>query len=297
MSLDYLFTKLSYWNDTTCIRSHNLDLIEQALSRIFEQEGLRRIPQPPLPQNPLPVLKKLYSQPWEIEQYLRVIGLFVGNLGWTIVKTSSSRLLCKRPRGAIRPRLAELAMQTGCDAFHYSVQDRTWGALLETDACGQTFASGYLDCYDIKEMKFYDEAITELAGGLHFFLLNVPEELQAASRVPTKFKDKEVQKRKQELEELYQQGEEHIAIAWAEWKQLCQSGFERTDEALGRLLTNSSHYWHLHNLLYEAYSEPQQLAAEGARLLYFQSARIPNLQEIWEAISNSPQKDEDDIPW
>lgn len=68
-------------------------------------------------------------------------------------------------------------------------------------------------------------------------------------------------------------------------------GFERLDEDLGRVLSGSSQYWHLNNLLYEAYAEPQQLEVDGARLLYFQSARKPDVQEIWEAMSNEADTD------
>lgn len=210
MTLSYWFTKLSYWNYTTCVRFNNLDLIEQALTRIFEQEGCRRIPKPPLPQNPLPSMKELHSRPWEITPYLWVLGLFVGNLGWTIIKTSPQKLLCQRARGAIRPRLSKLAMQTGCDAFHHYVHDRYWGVMLEADASGRTFASGYLDGYDIEEqMRFCDEPITKDAP--HFSLLNVPEEFQAAGRVRVCVSKEEKQRREEELEALFDQGEEQAA--------------------------------------------------------------------------------------
>src|SRR5689334_10540435 len=100
---------LSYWNYTTCIRSDNLDLIDQALTNIFEQEDYCRITKPPLPQNPQSVMRTLLSSPWNIERYLSIIGLFVGNFRWTIVKTQPSKLLCHRARSAIHPRLSSLA--------------------------------------------------------------------------------------------------------------------------------------------------------------------------------------------
>jgi hypothetical protein len=49
--LSYEFSKFRSWNYTTCIHSDNITLVEQALTRIFEQEGYIRIDQPPLPQN------------------------------------------------------------------------------------------------------------------------------------------------------------------------------------------------------------------------------------------------------
>jgi len=298
MTLDYWFTKLSYRNDTTCIRSDNLDLIEQALIHIFEQKGCRCILQPPLPQNSTPVMRELRSRPWKIRPYLWVIGLFVGRLGWTIVKTSPVELLCRRARGANRPRLSELAIQSGCDAFHYRVHDRFWGALLEADASGRTFASGYLDS-SIENMKFYDEPITEQTGGLRFFLLDVPEELRTVGRAGrVSINDEERQIRQEELEALFQQGgEEQVAYAWSEWKELNKSGFEGADEALGQLLGASSYYWHLDNLLYKVYAQPQQFAADRVRLLYFRPVGEPDVEEIWKTLSSSAQEDEDNIPW
>lgn len=162
-NLWYWFTKLSYSNDTTCLRSNNLDLIEQALTRILEQEGHRRISKLPLPSKSLSILQELRSRPQLIEPHLWAIGLIRGNFGWTIVKTSPPELLYRRARNTTRPRLSELAMQTGCEAFHHSVQDRYWGAMLEANVSGQTFASGHLDYDDTENMRFYDEPITEYA--------------------------------------------------------------------------------------------------------------------------------------
>ncbi|ELS03331.1 hypothetical protein Xen7305DRAFT_00030530 [Xenococcus sp. PCC 7305] len=63
--------------------------------------------------------------------YLWVIGLTVGNLGWSIIKTSVPELLCRRARSANRPRLSELAIQTSCDVFHSSIHNRYHGVILE----------------------------------------------------------------------------------------------------------------------------------------------------------------------
>ncbi|MEH1874716.1 hypothetical protein [Nostoc sp.] len=286
---------LRYSNCNTCVWSDNLDLIEQTLTRIFEQEGCRRIPKPPLPQNSLPVMKTLFSLPWKITPYLWVIGLFVGNQGWTIVQTEPSELLCRRARDTIRPRLSSLAMQTGCDAFHYMVYDRTWGALLESDASGRTFASGDVDCYDIEKMKFYDELVTERTGGLDFFLLNVPEELQAVARIRINYEERK--RRQEELIPLMRQSGEAGEKAESEWEKLCKSSFEIQDEALGLALLGRLHYrdyWHLYSLPYKAYAVPQQLEADGARLLYFQpsgSDREFNAEKMWSAISDKTDTD------
>ncbi|MDF5722760.1 MAG: hypothetical protein PUP91_20240 [Rhizonema sp. PD37] len=289
------FMTVSYCNNTTCIRSDNLDLIEQALTCIFEQEGYRRISQPPLPQNSLPVMKTLLSCPWKITPYLWVMGLFVGNQGWTIVKTSPSKLLCKRAGGAIRPRLSSLAMQTGCETFHYMVNDRHWGVLQEVDASGRTQASGYLDCDDIEDMRFCDEPVKQ-TGGLNFFLLNVSSELQAVARIRIN-NYQERKRRKSELIPLMRKSGETAEEAESEYEQLCKSNFEIQDEALGQTLIDSLRYWDYwrnNNPLYLAYTVPQQLEADGARLLYFQhdrSVRELNVEKMWLEISDHTNTD------
>lgn len=310
------------------MRSDNLDLIEQALTRIFEQEGCRRIPKPSLPSNPVPVLEKLRFRPHTITPYLWVFELLVSQIGWTIIKTRPVELLCQRATGATRPRLSELAMQTGCDAFHYMVYDRYCGALLEADASGQTFASGYLDC-DEKDMRFYDEPITKLSGGLYFYLLNVPLELQAVSRIPEDYEQRERklielealsdqgcmqaleaeseleelkksvfseqrERRLKELEALSQQGWKQAQDVEPELEELRKSVFELHDEALGQTLIApgwARNYWNLYSMLQVDYDNPQQLEADGARVLYFQPANSSGVgvAEIWEEMSRNAE--------
>lgn len=97
-----------------CIRSNNLDLIDLALTRIFEQEGCRRIPKPP---QTMPS-EGLRHNPWLLLCDLWIVGLFIGTSEWTFVKTQPNELLCRRAIGANRPRLSELAIQIGHNAFH-----------------------------------------------------------------------------------------------------------------------------------------------------------------------------------
>lgn len=126
-------------------------------------------------------------------------------------------------------------MQAGCDAFHYGVY-HYWGVLLEANASGQTLASGYLDCYDIKELKFYDEPVTELSGRLQFLLLDVPEELLLATRITNiRYEEKEIQERKEDLTILIDQGGKQADFAMARSRELSMSYFERVDEALSTL--------------------------------------------------------------
>lgn len=299
---------IGYCNHTTCLRSGNLDLIERAISSILEQEGYHFIPQPALPKNDLPVMQVLRSLHGKVTPYLGMVGLFPGNLGWTFVKTQPAELLCQRARGAVKPRLAELAIQSRCDGFHYRIYDDDCGALLETDASGQIFVSGYCDGYDFKDMKLYDEQITKLSAGLHFFLLDVPEEIRTISR---DFRNPEtIQIRKEELSILMLQERPDRAEALveylAEWEELDKNCFQIDDETLGRMLVGPDRYrdyWYQHNLYYKAYTKQQQLEADRVRFLYFQSAKAAKkvaVKGIWETICeevHTSPLSPDDIPF
>ncbi|MBD2168191.1 hypothetical protein H6G04_27795 [Calothrix membranacea FACHB-236] len=149
-------------NYTTCIQSNNLDSIELAITRIFELEGCRRISQPPQPLSN----EELRQTPWLLLPDLWIVGLFVSTPGWTIVKTEPNELLCRRARGAARPRLSELAMQIGCNAFHFGAYGHD-GILLEVDAMGHTFISGAVNRIEKQKNQFYDEQINR-SGYLEF---------------------------------------------------------------------------------------------------------------------------------
>lgn len=281
------FDNLGCRNITTCINSDNLDLIEQIINNILKHEGYHRISKPPLPENSKPLLQKLLSCPWKMRD-LWVIGLSVGNLGWTVIKTSIPELFCLRAKGSIRPRLAELARQIGCNAFFYEVHDRYLGGLLEANASGQVFVSGYLDSYGIEDMRLHNEPIIEIAGGLNFYLLDVSEEFKTLNQLKTNLSEEEKQKREEELEALVEKHPEQIEKALFQWKKIMMSGFQQDDENLEQLLCKSDSFWHEDNLLYKAFAEPQKLQEDGVRLLFFQVGGFshqPDTEEIWEQIT------------
>ncbi|MDF5726041.1 MAG: hypothetical protein PUP91_37470 [Rhizonema sp. PD37] len=254
-------------NYTTCIQSNNLDSIELALTRIFDLEGCRRISQPPQPLSN----EELHHTPWLLLRDLWIVGLFVGAPGWTIVKTEPNELLCRRARGASCPRLSELAMQIGCNAFHLGAYDH-FGILLEADALGHTLISGAVDRIAEEENQFYDEQIN-IRGYSQFFLLNVSEEIRAVVKAPSPEQQQEKERRLKELDML-RESEEQLFDVQSEIGELLKGYFRQIDEALEPLLGGSHSYWHLwkNNLFTSAYTQQQQLAADGARLLYFQPA-------------------------
>jgi hypothetical protein len=152
-----------YFNYTSCIKAKNLDAIAAAITNLIIQE-----------QNFEPILRlpKLTFDPKQLAKIkmkdrpkLCVVGLFCGEEDWTIIKTYPKELLCKRNTNSDCPRLSELAMNLGCDSFHYRAVRDLDGILMAADSSGRIFVSGSNDhegVYDIDEQdKFYQEQINE----------------------------------------------------------------------------------------------------------------------------------------
>ncbi|MEH1796292.1 MULTISPECIES: hypothetical protein [unclassified Nostoc] len=194
-----------YSNYSYCIRSDNLDLIEQAVTHIFEQEDCRRIPLPPLSLDGIELsieeietdVKKLRRYNSKLSSELWAFGVFVGALEWTIVKTFPDELLCRRAKDAERPRLSELAIQLRTDAFYIGYGEEG-SIFMETDAKGGIFISGSVNEEHSEEGKFFEEQINlvdriqslEQKAPQRFFLLNVPEQMQTAEQELKEEEDK-----------------------------------------------------------------------------------------------------------
>ncbi|MEH2136222.1 hypothetical protein [Nostoc sp.] len=194
-----------YSNYTYCIRSDNLDLIEQALTHILEQEDSHRIPLPPLSLDGIELsieeietdVKKLRRYNSKLSNELWAFGVFVGALEWTIIKTFPDELLCHRAKDAERPRLSELAIHLGTDAFYIGYGEEG-SIFMETDAKGGIFISGSVNEEHSEEGKFFEEQINlvdriqslEQKAPQRFFLLNVPEQIQTAEQELKEEEDK-----------------------------------------------------------------------------------------------------------
>ena len=299
-SIANFLNQLGCWNTITCVNSHNLDLIEHNLVSMFKKEGCRQISKPPLPKNPKPLLRELCSS-YRINN-LFVIGLSLGNFGWTIIKSSSDNLFCNRAKNSFRPRISELAILIDCDAFTYQFYDFFLGALLEADASGKTFVSGYLDnTNSITENDiFCSEQVNYMATGLNFILLNKSNELKLSCQ-KNEISKEGIQNRIDELDILVEQHPEKINYALSEYKKIHKSRFVRDNEHLGEILCKSDSFWHEDQLLYQAFANPQKLEANGVRLLFFQSKRFdlnPKTEEIWSPIiSQKNYGVEQDLLW
>lgn len=89
-NLWYLFEKIGYFNDVTCINSNNLNLVKNEITEIFRKEGYLPISKPDLPQNSKPLLKEFLARPWLISS-LRIVGLLKGDIDWITIKASVSK--------------------------------------------------------------------------------------------------------------------------------------------------------------------------------------------------------------
>ncbi|MEH2291636.1 hypothetical protein [Nostoc sp.] len=313
-------------NFTSYIRCNNLDLIEQGFSRILEQEGSRRIPLPPLSIDGIDLsveeiendVEKRRCYNSNLANELWMFGLFVGELGWTIVKSFPPDVLCHRAKDVDRPRLSELAMHINSDTFYIGCNGGS--VLMEADAKGKVFISGSVDRDDSEQDKFFEEQINLVdsiqsleqmklmysKAPQRFFLLNVPEQMQRAEQElkeeqnrrfeewqeqflddyakryfplmpPNELEQWKIRFRQNKQQLFQEKGGKKLFRAWSSeyrWQDFSDmpSGslitFER---AIGRFLGATPSYWHLGRdpLVYRAYTQQEQLEADGARLLYF----------------------------
>ncbi|MEH2089057.1 hypothetical protein [Nostoc sp.] len=284
-----------YANYTTCIRSDNFDAIEQEVTRLLEQEpDCLRIPQPPQ------LVCNLDEYLWEVIVRKEgivcffngkggwIVGLFAGKSGWTIVKTWPVDLLCARAEGASRPRLSALAMELGCDAFHFWVTRDINGILVETDATGHIFISGSADNEEGESYEFYGEQID--APGLfpQFYLLSVPQSMEAAMRVN---EDPEIARIETEYERVLLEAPDSESLFNLE-DEVLKGSAERIDNALAQVIDRSKS-WYV-NLAYDVYTEPQELEAKGVRLLYFQPPTTYNPHPVILLAPEPLSKDDED---
>lgn len=328
-----------FYNFTYCIRCDNLELIEQVLTRILEQEGCHRIPLPSLSID----VEKLYRNPWLLCDEIWTISLFIGATGWTIVKTLPEEILCRRAIGAERPRLSELAMQISSDAFYLGVYN-SHKILMEVDAQGGISTSGEDDSVRFEEGMFFDERINLREAEGFTLLQTPQEEIEKAERAISQEQRQRYDKWEEKFLEEYARSHyprmtpselEQWKARWKgtflepekqlqfdkdeEWQQLYsellyegqsfaigESGSLLFEQALERLLGGTPSYWYLtaRELIYRAYTRPQQFAADGARLLHFQPVVVERKldeREFWEAISNETdtvtESEIDDIPF
>lgn len=259
-------------NFTTCIRSNNINTIEQKLTRLLEAEGCCRL-------NELPQIRDSSQVPhiWESDCSL-IINLYSSQSGWTIVKTAPQEFLCQRAKGDNRTRLSALAILLGCDAFYLGMYSSYIGILLEADASGRIFVSGGSDIGTSGE-RFWEEqinAVGDLKDIAQFSILEVPELLQAAMRAN---ENSELLAKEAEVDRLIEENSDEsdrqlsiLEFFNDETDEFHQGYAQRIDRALAKVIDDShdQSQWYCNNLIYDVYSELSPLANDRAKLLYFQ---------------------------
>lgn len=295
-----------YYNHIYCIHCDNLELIEQVLTRMLKQEGYRRIPLPPLSID----VKELRRDPLQLQHHLWIIGLFVGTTGWTIVKATPAEILCRRGRGAQCPRLLQLATEIGSGAFYLSVYsgfeilmevDASSGIFVSGEHDSNRFAEDKFFDEQINsketgrffllempveeiqriEIEIFEEGKKSYEHWEEQFLENyarhnlpqmTPSELEQwvarwKGMVMLKPENWQQLSRQEEWQQIFAEWGDRLQDL-----QTSQSDAPLFEQTLERLLGGTRSYWYLGRkpLIYRAYTEQQQLEADGARLLFFQ---------------------------
>lgn len=256
-----------FFNSVDCINCQDQSLIETALTEILEKEGFTRLSS--LPNNIS--LNEIQTQSREIRRRLIrelwLIGLFPGASNWTIIKTAPQEIMCRRDsrNNNSKPKLSELAVKIGYKAFHWSVYYDNYGILLETNENGNTVVSGYHPITrESEKYLFYQEPIN-YSEAWKFQLIDIPKAVKEAIRPNTKEEWQEKEARLNELEKLFGQGV-NTQLEEAELLMGCAT---KADRIIRQFIGNSSCYWTKGITYYSAYTEAEQIKADGGRLLYF----------------------------
>lgn len=253
-----------YYNHVGCINHENLSLIEVYLTEILEKEGFKRVSYltDDLFTKQIRYSYDLLSR--LIKEFL-IIGLFPGNLGWTFIKILPREFFCRRGTNSTQARLAVLASQMNCQAFHWSVYRESFGILLEVNEQGQIYVSGnYPKEYKLEKKLFYQEKI-HYDSVWKFHLIEMLEEVEEAIRPDTEEEWKVKEAKLDELEKLFEQG----VNTQFEESELLRGAGTIADRVLWRYIGNSSQYWK--GNFYLGYSEKKGIEANGGKLLYFKT--------------------------
>lgn len=161
------------WSTITYLRTGDLDRTEQAITALCAADGYA-----PLPPGTTAAHDAWRPGPSHV-QPVWTVALVPGAGEWTMLMTLPHALLGTRRPGADRPRLVDLAVASGCDAFTFDLFDGTAWVLAEANPAGDMALSGFpLD----DEWFYFDEPLSKDHADVGFRLLDVPEPLRDAAR-------------------------------------------------------------------------------------------------------------------
>lgn len=266
---DEYLGKFIHINSTTCIRSHNVDLIEQTITNSLINEGFVSISQPPFPSHSGYAAWISTDLSIKMAPYIWVFGLYPSVVAqeWTIVKASVPATFYASRKGNSYPRLSDWAMEIGSDAFLYHLNEVNYYILLEAAEYGEVVVSGFIDNFVDNKMMFCNESVNENPQEKFFLLLDVPEKFQMV--------DKEIIVNKKQ-KQIY-------SVRYS----------KKVDQNLCHLLCDCEDFWFSHNLLYDSYVKSEAFSKLGVRLLYFQVGAFElntDSEEIWRAFDFSSSR-------
>ena len=266
--------KFIHFNSTVCIRSHNVDLIEQTITNSLINEGFIPICQPPFPSHPGYVSWISTYLNHRMRPYIWVFGLYPSLIDreWTIIKASVPESFYASRKANSYPRLSDWAMEIGSDAFLYHMYETEYHILLEAAEYGEIVVSGFIDNFVDNKIMFGNELVNDNSQEKFFLLLDVPEEFQMV--------DKEITVNKKQ-------------------KQIHSVRYtKKVDRNLCHLLCDYENFWFSHNLLYDSYVKSKEFNNFGVKLLYFQVGAFElntDSEEIWRAFDFSDSRRSADL--
>lgn len=167
---------MGYWENTVYIQCGNTARIADALTALFEDEGMMLIPRPPQ-------RERLLYEPMQYEDALANnlwgVAIFPGAEGWNILKTAPLDLLAERASGKSRMRFVELCQRLGKPGFFRGVYDSSGDVLVESDGSGHYLLSG-LEYR--RPFEFYGEELSEARIEIRFEILGLQSMVDACHR-------------------------------------------------------------------------------------------------------------------
>lgn len=176
------------WSNATYVNYGDLDDIENAITALFAEEGMKPTPRPPerteMIYRPMQYYRAAANDLW-------AVALLPGREGWTTVRTAPFDLLCERATGAEQIRLASLAKSLDCNALTYNMRDTTQGLLIEALRTGEYTLAGFVENPDhsAPTMMYYDESYAGDEHAQEYFRLLDPD---AIARPEATEKNREV---------------------------------------------------------------------------------------------------------
>lgn len=104
---------------------------------------------------------------------LRAAAIFPSGGGWTMMQTHTVDILYRHAIASQQPRLADLAVELGCDVFQLNLYNSDTLVLLEANANGEIAFSGG----GISTPKEIEALIPKEREQRRFYLLQVPPEI------------------------------------------------------------------------------------------------------------------------